>query len=90
MRVILVKLERRPVKSKYEMNSAIKELVSKSIATEEIIDVFDMVGIKKPDISILSEDFSKEVRDLPQKNLAYEVLIKLLYDEIKTISREFN
>ena len=44
------------------MNSAIKELVSKSIATEEIIDVFDVVGIKKPDISILSEEFLTEVR----------------------------
>lgn len=87
VRVILVKLERRHAKSKYEMNSAIKELVSKSIATEEIIDIFDVVGIKKPDISILSEEFLTEVRDLPQKNLAYEVLKKLLYDEIKTRSR---
>ncbi|XMB91036.1 type I restriction endonuclease subunit R [Methanosarcina hadiensis] len=87
VRAILVKIERRPAKSKYEMNSAIKELVSKSIATEEIIDVFDAVGIKKPDISILSDEFLTEVRDLPQKNLAYEVLKKLLYDEIKTRSR---
>ncbi len=87
VRAILVKIERKPAKSKYEMNSAIKELVSKSIATEEIIDVFDIVGIKKPDISILSEEFLTEVRDLPQKNLAYEVLKKLLYDEIKTRSR---
>lgn len=87
VKAILVKLERRPAKSKYEMNSAIKELVSKSIATEEIIDVFDAVGINKPEISILSEEFLAEVRDLPQKNLAYEVLKKLLYDEIKTRSR---
>jgi len=87
VKAILVKLERRPAKSKYEMNSAIKELVSKSITTEEIIDVFDAVGIKKPEISILSEEFLAEVRDLPQKNLAYEVLKKLLYDEIKIRSR---
>jgi type I restriction enzyme R subunit len=87
VRAILVKVDRKPAKSKYEMNSAIKELVSKSIANEEIIDVFDAVGIKKPDISILSEDFLAEVRDLPQKNLAYEVLKKLLYDEIKIRSR---
>jgi type I restriction enzyme, R subunit len=46
-----------------------------------------VVGIKKPDISILSEEFLTEVRDLPQKNLAYEILKKLLYDEIKTRSR---
>ncbi|WP_048172800.1 type I restriction endonuclease subunit R [Methanosarcina sp. 2.H.A.1B.4] len=87
VRAILVKVDRKPAKSKYEMNSAIKELVSKSIANEEIIDVFDAVGIKRPDISILSEDFLTEVRDLPQKNLAYEVLKKLLYDEIKIRSR---
>ncbi|AKB37756.1 Type I restriction-modification system, restriction subunit R [Methanosarcina siciliae C2J] len=42
---------------------------------------------RRPDISILSEDFLAEVRDLPQKNLAYEVLKKLLYDEIRTRSR---
>ncbi len=87
VRSILVKLKRRPAKSKYEMNSAIKELVSKSIATEEIIDIFDVVRINKPDISILSEDFLAEVRDLPQKNLAYEVLKKLLYDEIRIRSQ---
>ncbi len=88
VRAILVKVDRKPAKSKYEVNSAIKELVSKSIANKEIIDVFDLVGIKRPDISILSEDFLAEVRDLPQKNLAYEVLKKLLYDEIKTRSRK--
>lgn len=80
-------MDRKPAKSKYKMNSAIKELVLKSIANEEIIDVFDAVGIKRSDISILSEDFLTEVRDLPQKNLAYEVLRKLLYNEIKVRSR---
>ncbi|MCC4771540.1 DUF3387 domain-containing protein [Methanosarcina sp. DH2] len=87
VRSLLVKVDRKPTKSKYGMNSAIKELVSKSIANEESIDVFDAVEIKRPDISILSEDLLTEVRDLPQKNLAYEVLRKLLYDEIKIRSR---
>jgi len=88
VRSILVKIDRKATKSKYEVNSAIKELVSKSIVSEEIIDVFDIVGIKKPDISILSEDFLTEVRDLPQKNLAYEVLKKLLHDEIRIRQRK--
>lgn len=87
VRTILVKVDKKPGKSKYEVNSAIKELVSKSVATEEIIDVFDAAGVKKPDISILSEEFLTEIRDLPQKNLAYEVLKKLLHNEIKTRSR---
>ena len=88
VRSILVKIDRKTAMSKYEVNSAIKELVSKSIVSEEIIDVFDIVGIKKPDISILSEDFLTEVRDLPQKNLAYEVLKKLLNDEIRIRQRK--
>jgi len=88
VRSILVKIDRKTTTSKYEVNSAIKELVSRSVVSEEIIDVFDIVGIKKPDISILSEDFLTEVRDLPQKNLAYEVLKKLLNDEIRILQRK--
>ncbi|QLC50059.1 type I restriction endonuclease subunit R [Methanolobus zinderi] len=88
VRSILVKIDRKTTTSKYEVNSAIKELVSRSVVSEEIIDVFDIVGIKKPDISILSEDFLTEVRDLPQKNLAYEVLKKLLNDEIRIRQRK--
>lgn len=87
LRSILVKVNRKPAKSKYGMNSAMKDVVSKSITNEEISDIFDTVGIKRPDISILSEDFLTEVRDLTQKNLAYEVLRKLLYDEIRVRSR---
>lgn len=88
VRAILVKIERKSGKSKQEINSAIKHLVSKSIVTDEIIDIFDAAGLKKPNISILSEDFLTEVRDLPQKNLAYEVLKKLLNDEIRTRSKK--
>ena len=69
VRSILVKLDRKTAMSKYEVNSAIKELVSRSVVSEEIIDVFDIVGIKKPDISILSEDFLTEVRDLRRRTL---------------------
>lgn len=88
VRSILVKIDRSSAKSNREVNSAIKNLVSRSIVTDEIIDIFDAAGLKKPDISLLSEDFLDEVRSLPQKNLAYEVLKKLLNDEIKTRTRK--
>ena len=66
---------------------AIRQIVSRAIATDKVIDIFDAAGLKKPDISILSEEFLAEVRSLPHKNLAVELLHKLLNDEIKTTSR---
>ncbi len=67
-----------------EMDSAIRQLVSRAIAPEEVIDIFATVGLKKPDISILSDEFLQEMRQLPQRNLAVELLRKLLNDEIRT------
>jgi type I restriction enzyme R subunit len=71
-----------------EMDSAIRQLVSRAVASEEVVDIFAAVGLKKPDISILSDEFLMEVRNLPQKNLAVELLRKLLNDEIKLRSRK--
>ena len=58
------------------------------MASEGVIDIFAAAGLKKPDISILSEEFLAEVRELPQKNLAVELLRKLLNDEIKTRTKK--
>jgi len=58
-------------------------LVSRAVISDEVVDIFASVGLKKPDISILSEEFLREVRQLPHKNLAVEVLRKLLNNEIK-------
>ncbi|MBC7348459.1 MAG: type I restriction endonuclease subunit R [Candidatus Aminicenantes bacterium] len=66
-----------------ELDHAIKQIVSKAIAPEGVIDLFAAAGLKKPDISILSEEFLSEVRNMPYKNLAVEVLYKLLDSEIK-------
>jgi type I restriction enzyme R subunit len=66
------------------MNLAIQQIVSRAIAPGEVIDIFAAAGLKKPDISILSDEFLAEVRGLPQKNLAVELLRKLLNNEIKT------
>jgi type I restriction enzyme R subunit len=70
-----------------EIEHAVRQIVAGAIVSDEVIDVFAAAGLPKPDISILSEEFLAEVRDLPQKNLAVELLRKLLRDEIKTRSR---
>lgn len=69
-----------------ELDLAIRQLVSKAVVTaqEDVIDVYQAAGMDRPDVSILSEEFLEEVRLLPHKNLAVELLKKLLSDEIKT------
>lgn len=75
-------------KSDTEIETAIRQIVDKAVVSEEIVDVFDAAGIKKPDISILSDDFLDEVRHMERKNIALELLKKLLNDEIKTRTRK--
>jgi len=70
-------------KSDAEIETAIRQIVDKAVVSEGIIDVFDAAGIKKPDISILSDEFLKEIQGMERKNLALELLKKLLNDEIK-------
>ena len=71
-----------------ELDTAIRQLISRAVATDEVVDIFAAAGLKKPDISILSDDFLQEVRQLPHKNLAVELLRKLLNDEIKVKSKK--
>ncbi len=66
-----------------EIETAIKQVIDKALVTDPVIDIFDAAGIKKPDISILSEEFLLEVQNMVHKNIAFEVLKKLLNDEIK-------
>ena len=67
-----------------EIETTIRQVIDKALVSEKVIDLFDAAGIKKPDISILSEDFLLEVKNMEHKNIALEVLRKLLNDEIKT------
>ena len=67
---------------------AIKQLVSKSVVSEGVVDIFTAAGLEKPDVSILSDEFLAEVRDLPHKNVAVELLERLLGNEIKTRSQK--
>lgn len=69
-------------------DSAIKQLISKAITTEGVIDVFRGVGVEKPDISILSETFLENFQHVKYKNLAFEALKKLLNDEINSKFKE--
>lgn len=67
-----------------EIESAVRQLIDKAVVSEGVVDVFSAAGIQKPDVSILSDDFMDEVRGMEQKNLAVELLRKLLNDEIKS------
>ncbi|MBA3393279.1 MAG: type I restriction endonuclease subunit R [Deltaproteobacteria bacterium] len=70
-------------RSRIEVETAIRQIVSKALVADRVIDVFEAAGLKKPDVSILSEDFLAEIKDLPQKHLAVELLKKLLNDDIQ-------
>jgi len=70
-------------KTDEEIETAIRQVIDQALVTEQVIDIFDAAGIKKPDISILSEEFLLEVQNMEHKNIALEVLKKLLNDEIK-------
>lgn len=70
-------------KTDEEIETTIRQVVDKALVSEKVVDIFDAVGIKKPDISILSEEFLMELKGMEHKNIALEVLRKLLNDEIK-------
>ena len=75
-------------KTKDQIEYEIGQLVSKSVISEEVVDIFASVGLNKPDISILSDEFLEEVKGLPQKNLALELLRRLLDGKIKSIAKK--
>jgi len=88
VRSAIAKNTRVPGKTQEELDTAIRQIVSKAIASDEIIDIFSAAGLKKPDISILSDEFLSEVQKMPHRNLALELLHKLLSDEIKSRARK--
>ena len=70
-----------------DIDQAVQQIISRAVAPEGVMDIFAAAGLKKPDISILSDEFLSEVKGLPQKNLAVELLRKLLTGEIRMRSR---
>ena len=71
----------------YELDHAIRQIVAGAISSDKPIDIFAAAGLKRPDISILSDEFLAEVRGMPQRNLAVELLRKLLSGEIRQRSK---
>ncbi|MDD5482927.1 MAG: DUF3387 domain-containing protein [Kiritimatiellae bacterium] len=74
-------------KKNYE--STIRQIVNQAVESTEVVDIFDAAGIKKPDISLLSEEFLQDVKEMKHKNLGIELLKKILNDEIK-VRLKFN
>src|SRR5690606_32037838 len=87
VRAVLAKSLAGERKTDEDLDHAIRQIISKAMVSDEVIDIFAAAGLKKPDISILSEEFLAEVRGMPQRNLAVELLEKLLKGEIKSRSK---
>ena len=87
VRAVLAKGTPGERKTDEELEHAIRQIISKAVASDEVVDIFAAAGLKKPDISILSDEFLAEVRGIPQRNLAVELLRKLLAGEIRTRSK---
>lgn len=75
-------------RSNEELETTIRQVIDKALVSEQVIDIFDAAGLKKPDISILSEEFLLELKGMEHKNIALEVLKKLLNDEIKNRAKK--
>ena len=88
VRAALVKATPASGKSREDIDLAVRQIVSSAVASEGVVDIFAAAGLDKPDISILSDEFLAEVQGLPQKNLAVELLRKLLNGEIKARERK--
>lgn len=88
VRNYIVKVTGDPKAQEEDIDLAIRQILSTALVSDEVVDLFQLAGLKKPDISILSDDFLLEVKDMEHKNTAAELLKKLLDDEIKTISKK--
>ena len=75
-------------RSDAELDSAIKQIISKAVASEGVVDIFEEAGLRNPDISVLSDDFLNEVKGMPHRNLAIELLQKLMKGELSTRRRQ--
>jgi type I restriction enzyme R subunit len=87
VRAVLSKNAPGEQKTDEELDHAIRQIISKAMVSDEVVDIFAAAGLKRPDISILSDEFLADVRGMPQRNLAVELLEKLLKGEIRIRSR---
>ncbi|MGH7481793.1 MAG: type I restriction endonuclease subunit R [Longimicrobiales bacterium] len=84
VRAVLAKRAPSESRTDEELDHAVRQIVSRAVSPDGVVDIFAAAGLKKPDISILSDEFLAEVRAMPQRNLAVELLRKLLAGEIRT------
>ena len=88
VRAALSKQTAREARSQEELDLAVRQIVSRAVASEGVMDIFAAAGLDKPDISVLSDGFLAEVRGMPHRNLAVELLQKLLKGEVSTRRRK--
>ena len=88
VRSALIKRAGTDARPQEELDHAVRQIVSRAVTPDGVMDIFAAAGLKKPDISILSEEFLAEVWDMPQRNLAVELLQKLLKGELATRRRK--
>ena len=74
-------------RSDEELDYAMRQIISKAVSSDEVVDIFAAAGLEKPDVSILSDEFLAEIRGIPHRNLAVELLQKLLKGELSTRRR---
>lgn len=87
VRAALLKSADGSTKSGAERDFAVQQIISRAVISTEIVDILAATGIKTPDISVLSDEFLAELKDMERKNLALEALKKLLNDDIRSRSR---
>ncbi len=88
VRSALAKRSAGEVRADEELDHAVRQIISRAVAPEGVVDIFAAAGLDKPDISILSEEFLAEVKGMPHRNLAIELLQKLLQGELATRRRK--
>jgi type I restriction enzyme R subunit len=89
VKVILTKRDiSQQKKTDEERELAIRQIIGSAVVSGEVVDVFDAVGLDKPNIGILDDAFLAEVRNLPERNLAVELLERLLEGEIKSVCQQ--
>jgi restriction endonuclease HindI-like protein len=88
VQAVLAKRAPGDVRPEEDLDHAVRQIISRAVAPEGVVDIFAAAGLAKPDTSILSEEFLAEVRGMPQRNLAVELLQKLLKGELATRRRK--
>ena len=88
VQAVLAKSAPSSAQSKEDMDHAVRQIISQAVASEGVMDIFAAAGLEKPDISVLSDEFLAEVKGMPQRNLAVELLQKLLKGELTTRRRK--